>query len=172
MAKKPTTAPKTASGAKPAAKTRAKAAPKASAKSTASAARKPRAAAKPKAPAKTPAKAKTPATPAVVSQATPVVAGPTIKKNELFDRIMLTTGAKKKDVKPIVEATLRALGDALSAGEELQVPPLGKVKVHRQKDLANGEMLMLKLRRTGPSTAQAPTPTPGGGADPVKDAAE
>ncbi|WP_323005651.1 HU family DNA-binding protein [Pseudorhodobacter sp.] len=72
-----------------------------------------------------------------------------VKKQELVERIVKASGAKKKDVKLIVEAALGVLGDALSAGEELNLPPLGKMKVNRQRDEGNAEILILKLRRGG-----------------------
>lgn len=72
-----------------------------------------------------------------------------LKKQELVERIVKASGAKKKDVKLIIEATLGVLGDALSAGEELNLPPLGKMKVNRQRDEGNAEILILKLRRGG-----------------------
>jgi hypothetical protein len=72
-----------------------------------------------------------------------------LKKQVLVERIVKASGAKKKDVKLIVEATLGVLGDALSAGEELNLPPLGKLKVNRQRDEGNVEVLILKLRRGG-----------------------
>ena len=83
----------------------------------------------------------------VVAAATPVVSGPTLRKNDFIDRVVESSGLKRKDVKPIVEATLKALADTLSADEELQAPPLGKLKVHKRKTIGKGEMLMLKLRR-------------------------
>ena len=70
-----------------------------------------------------------------------------LRKKELFERVVEATGAKKKDVKPIVEATLKALGDALSAGGDLVLPPFGKAKVSKQKDLGSAEMLVIRLRR-------------------------
>ncbi|MGB3313545.1 MAG: HU family DNA-binding protein [Albidovulum sp.] len=85
-----------------------------------------------------------------------------LRKKELFERVVDATGAKKKDVKPIVEATLKALGDALSAGEDLVLPPLGKAKVNRQKDLGSAEMLVIRLRRQDEKPAEAATD---GGAD-------
>jgi DNA-binding protein HU-alpha len=72
-----------------------------------------------------------------------------LKKQELVDRVVKASGAKKKDVKLIMEAALGVLGDALSAGEELNLPPLGKMKVNRQRDEGNAEVLILKLRRGG-----------------------
>lgn len=72
-----------------------------------------------------------------------------LKKQELVERIVKASGAKKKDVKLIIEAALGVLGDALSAGEELNLPPLGKMKVNRQRQEGNSEILILKLRRGG-----------------------
>lgn len=85
--------------------------------------------------------------PAAESQIT--VAGPIVKKKDLVDRVTAMSGAKKRDVKLIVEATLQVLGDALSKGEELNLPPFGKAKVNRQRDLAQGEMMVVKIRRGG-----------------------
>jgi hypothetical protein len=72
-----------------------------------------------------------------------------LKKQELVERVVKATGGKKKDVKLMLEAALGVLGDALSAGEELNLPPLGKVKVNRQKTEGGAEVLILKLRRGG-----------------------
>jgi nucleoid DNA-binding protein len=93
----------------------------------------------------------------VTGQETSAVAStdaPTMRKKELIDRIVTATSAKRRDVKLIVEAALNILGEALSNGEELNLPPFGKAKVNRQRDLGNGEMMMVKVRRTnGPSNA-------------------
>lgn len=98
-----------------------------------------------------PAKAVATAAPAspitsVVETVKPVVAGAPIKKPELIERVMAETGMKKKDVKPVVEAMLAVLGRALKDGEELTLPPLGKLMIKRRKDLANATILNLKLR--------------------------
>ncbi|MEZ5779927.1 MAG: HU family DNA-binding protein [Paracoccaceae bacterium] len=76
---------------------------------------------------------------------------PVLKKKELIERVVEASGMKRKDVKPIVESTLKVLGDALSAGAGLVLPPFGKAKINRQKDLASGEMMIIKLRRDGPA---------------------
>ena len=70
-----------------------------------------------------------------------------LKKQALVDRVVTASGAKKKDVKQILDAALAVLGDALSAGEELNLPPLGKAKVNRQKVEGGSEVLIIKLRR-------------------------
>lgn len=82
----------------------------------------------------------------VVETVTPVVAEAPIKKPELIDRVVLETGMKKKDVKPVVEAMLAVLGRALVNGEEITAPPLGKLMIKRVKDLSNAQVLTLKLR--------------------------
>ncbi|MBU2993518.1 HU family DNA-binding protein [Octadecabacter sp. 1_MG-2023] len=93
----------------------------------------------------------------IVESVTPVVTATPIKKPELIDRVMAETGMKKKDVKPVVEAMLTVLGRTLADGEELTVPPLGKVMIKRVKDVANAKIMTLKVRQpkgdNGPSKA-------------------
>lgn len=121
-AKKPA-APKTAKpAAKPAAKTVAKAAPK----------------------------AKPAAKPAVnVEQkaASTPTAGGTLRAKDLVARVAEATGGKVKDIKGVVEATLLQLGRALDAGEALNLPPLGKLKITPAKAEGGAGPMKLKLRR-------------------------
>jgi DNA-binding protein HU-alpha len=74
-------------------------------------------------------------------------AAPSIKLKEVIDRVVQAANLKKKDVKPVVEATLKVLGDALASGEAMLLPPLGRLRVSRAKDMANGAMLTLRLKR-------------------------
>jgi len=70
-----------------------------------------------------------------------------VKKPVFLDRTLLRTDVKKRDAKPAIEAALAELAAALIAGEELVLPPLGKIKVVRSKDLGQGaKALTLKLR--------------------------
>ena len=71
------------------------------------------------------------ASPVVVEGPQPVVSGPVMRKKELIDLVVERSGLKKKDAKPIVEATLAILGEALAEARELNLQPLGKVKVRR-----------------------------------------
>lgn len=103
------------------------------------------AAAKPEAkPAETAPK---PAT-TVVEETKPVLAAGLVKQKELVDRVVAETGMKKKDVKPVVEATMAVLARTLTGGEELQVQPLGKVKIQKVKEVANAKIMTLKLRHS------------------------
>ncbi|MFZ0098441.1 MAG: HU family DNA-binding protein [Gemmobacter sp.] len=77
----------------------------------------------------------------------PAGAGDALKLKALVDQVTATTGGKKKDVRAAVAATLQALGEALSAGQELNLPPLGKAKVSRKIDTAKGGVLVVRLRR-------------------------
>lgn len=76
-----------------------------------------------------------------------------LRKKDLLDRVGAKSKVKKKDIKDVVEATLLVLGEALAAGEELNLPPLGKAKVNRQKGVAGGDMYIIKLRRSTGKTA-------------------
>ncbi|MBY6047121.1 HU family DNA-binding protein [Vannielia litorea] len=83
----------------------------------------------------------------VVTPAEPVVAEGLVKKVALIDSVVEATGMKRKDVKPVVEATLAEIGNIIGKGADMQIPELGKLMVHKRKELPNGEMVMLKLRR-------------------------
>jgi DNA-binding protein HU-alpha len=85
-----------------------------------------------------------------------------MRKKELFDLVVARSGKKKKDVKPIVEAMLAVLGDALAEQRELDLQPLGKLKIQRGKELADGRSLVLKLRQKSAKLNEAPdTPIEG-----------
>lgn len=66
----------------------------------------------------------------------------TLKLKDLLDTVATATGGKKPEVKAVIEATLSALGEALATGKSLAVPPLGKLRVVKNK----GPALTLKLR--------------------------
>jgi hypothetical protein len=69
-----------------------------------------------------------------------------IKKQQFLERAVANSGVKKKDAKPAIEAALALISEYLIAGEELNLPPLGKLKVNRIKDLPNAKVLVVKLR--------------------------
>ena len=100
--------------------------------------------------------------PSVVKAAQPVVAGAMMRKKELIDMVVERSGNKKKDAKPIIEAMLAVLGDAVAEGRELNLQPFGKLKVNRCKDVPNGKVMICKLRRSnrsfGPQAENTKTP--------------
>ncbi len=97
-------------------------------------------------------------------------------KRDLIDRVVLASGIKKKAAKPVIEAMLKELGDALSRGETLNLQPFGKANVKRQKDLEHAEIIELRLRRSKlaikAAEAAADSEAPVIPLDPLAEAAE
>ena len=90
-----------------------------------------------------------------------------IRKKDFIERIVAESGAKKGDVRLIAETALKVLGDALSKGEALNLPPLGRAKITRTIDKNDGEVLVIKLRRNTPNEAEEKTSS-----EPLADADE
>ena len=73
--------------------------------------------------------------------------GEMLKKAEFIDRAVESGDVKKRDAKPAIEAALAVLSEALMAGEEFNLPPMGKMRVVKSKDIGDGaRVLTLKLR--------------------------
>ncbi len=97
-------------------------------------------------------------------------------KRQLIDKVVEASGIKKKAAKPVIEAVLKELGDALSRGETLNLQPFGKAIVKNTKDLANAEIVELRLRRSKlaikAAEEAAPADAPKPPKDPLAEAAE
>jgi len=102
--------------------------------------------------------------PVVVTEKTPVVSASALKKEELIEIITERSGIKKKNAKPVIEAMLAVLGQTLAEGHEMNLQPLGKVKINRAKDVQGGQVLITKIRQSN----RVPKPP----ADPAAKAAE
>lgn len=98
--------------------------------------------------ASTAAAAPKPAPAVVTDSPKPVVVGPMMRKPELINAVVEKSGMKKKDVKPIIEATLAVLGSALQDARELNLEPMGKIKVTREKKRPVGKVLVARIRQT------------------------
>lgn len=72
---------------------------------------------------------------------------PSLRIKTLVDRVVESTGGKKKGVKELVEATLTALGEALSKGEDLNLPGFGRTRVARSTEKDGAAHMTLKVRR-------------------------
>lgn len=119
------------------------------------------------APVPTPVSAPSPSaapTPVVVTETTPVVGEADLKKRELIDLVVERSGIKKKDAKPVIEAMLAVLGETISSGRELNLQPLGKLRINRATERGNGRVIVCKLRQS--------LSRPGGPKDPLAEAAE
>lgn len=101
-------------------------------------------------------KTKTPAPKKTAAPEAAKESGAALKKSDLLDQIVARTNLKKRDVKPAVEAALALMGDALRDGTELNLPPLGKLRVVKSKDLDGGaSVVTLKLRTPKNASAAA-----------------
>lgn len=74
--------------------------------------------------------------------------GNELRKRELIDLVVARSDVKKKYVKPAVEAMLAIMGEAISEERDLNLQPLGKLKVNRSTDKGNGQVIICKLRRS------------------------
>lgn len=86
--------------------------------------------------------------PTVVETSQPVVSEPDLRKRELIDLVVERSGIKKKDAKPVVEAMLEVLGQTLAEGRELNLQPLGKLRINRVQERGNGRVMVCKLRQS------------------------
>lgn len=98
------------------------------------------------------------ATQKVVQPATPVTTKMLVKKPEFLDRAIARTAVKKRDAKPAIEAALAELAALLADGNELNLPPLGKLKLIKSKDIGDGAKVMTLKLRTMKDTAGQPKP--------------
>jgi len=82
-----------------------------------------------------------------MASAVDVVEAPVLRKVELIERVVARSGIKKKDAKPTIEAMLAVLGEALGNGEELNLHPMGKMKITRVIEKENATVLVTRVRR-------------------------
>ncbi|MGR3635666.1 MAG: HU family DNA-binding protein [Shimia sp.] len=84
-----------------------------------------------------------------------------LRKNELFTAVVERSGIRKKFAKPAIEAALAILGEALEEGRALQLPPLGRVKVQKSKDIDGGVVITTRIRRKESSETEETQETGG-----------
>jgi nucleoid DNA-binding protein len=83
-----------------------------------------------------------------LSEVKPAGATTTINRKALLDRLKARTPSMKgSDVRQVMDAMLIELGEALAAGEDIKIPELGNMRVVKQKETENANILTLKLRR-------------------------
>ncbi len=85
----------------------------------------------------------------------PVVIEAELKKKELLDLVVVRSGIKKKDAKPVVEAMLAVLGETIASGRELNLQPLGKLRINRTQIKDNGKVIICKLRQSKAAAERA-----------------
>jgi nucleoid DNA-binding protein len=97
----------------------------------------------------------------IVNPAVSVPQGEMIKKPEFLDSAVERTNVKKREVKPAIEAALAVPAVSLINSEELNLPPMGKLRVVKSKDVGEGaKVLTLKLRTMKDGAGQGADPSP------------
>ena len=86
--------------------------------------------------------------PTVVTDTEATVSGPELKKKELIDAVVEKSGIKKKFAKPVVEAMLDVLAEAVAEGRDMNLQPFGKFKANRSKDLSGAKVTVMKIRQS------------------------
>ncbi|MEM8981063.1 MAG: HU family DNA-binding protein [Pseudomonadota bacterium] len=70
-----------------------------------------------------------------------------LKKKDLIDAVVGRSGLKRHEAKAATEALLAILGETLAEGKDAQLPPLGKVKVARTKDVTRARVMVCRIRQ-------------------------
>ncbi len=81
-----------------------------------------------------------------------------LKKKDLIDQVVVRSGIKKKDAKPVVEAMLAILGETLGSGRDLNLPPMGKLRINRTQEKPGFRVIISKLRQSTGARIQPDTP--------------
>lgn len=78
-----------------------------------------------------------------------------IKKKDIYAHVAEATGQRKRDVREITDALLAYMHQTLSEGEDIQCPPLGKIKIVTQKAGTEKEKKVYRLSLTSPKVGDA-----------------
>ena len=68
-----------------------------------------------------------------------------IKKKEIVEHVAQTTELNKRQAREALEASLAFLHSTLESGEEVQIPPLGKIRVVVQNDGTSRQKTVYRL---------------------------
>ena len=88
-----------------------------------------------------------PAEPRLVRVSEPAMARPDLRKQELIAAVLDRCDIKKRDAKPVIEAMLAVLGEALAEGRGLNLEPMGKLRINRIEEKAGRRIVVAKLRQ-------------------------
>lgn len=79
-----------------------------------------------------------------------------LKKQELIATVVERADVPRKYAKPVIEAMLAVLGDALGEGRDLNLEPMGKIKRKRLKDTGNARVIVANIRQAHGAGGTAP----------------
>lgn len=84
-----------------------------------------------------------------------------LSKKELVERMVEQTGMKTGEARRALDATLTVLASGLREGANLAAAPLGKIRIMRQKETANGDLVICRIKLKDPKPASPKTAEPG-----------
>lgn len=87
---------------------------------------------------------------------------PGLRNRELVEQAMARTGVKKKAAKPLIDAVLAIMGEAVADGRELNLKPFGRMRVSRSQGRGNNTVFVCKLRQGGGAGRAAQENAPDG----------
>ena len=70
-----------------------------------------------------------------------------LRQKEFLARVVQRAGLRPGKIKPVMNAVLAELGDVITEGRSITMPPLGRISVTKRKDRTDMDVLVLKLRR-------------------------
>ncbi|HGG04057.1 MAG TPA: DNA-binding protein [Aliiroseovarius sp.] len=70
-----------------------------------------------------------------------------LRKKELIDTVVTRSGIKKKYAKPVVEAMLAVMGEAVADEKIMNLQPFGKVMVKKQNAKENATVYVARVRQ-------------------------
>jgi DNA-binding protein HU-alpha len=79
---------------------------------------------------------------------------PELKRQELLAQVVRRADIKKKFAKPVLDAVLEVLGEALTEGRDLNLAPMGKVKINRVRELGKGRVIIARIRQGAAGRAE------------------
>ncbi len=75
--------------------------------------------------------------------------GEQIRKKDFIGQVAAAAGGKRAEVRGVVDAVLALIADRLAAGDELVLPPLGRLRLMRERDNGKARIATLRLQMAG-----------------------
>jgi DNA-binding protein HU-alpha len=66
--------------------------------------------------------------------------------------VIARSAVKRSDIREVTELVLDEIGNALQAGRELNLAPLGKLSIKRRNEGNNGDVLVTRIKLMKPGT--------------------
>lgn len=82
--------------------------------------------------------------------------GVQIKKKDFVEQVAAAAGVKKAEARAAVDAALAIIADRVLAGDELNLPPLGKLRLMKEKDTGKARIATLRLQVAAGEEASDP----------------